>query len=387
MLLTIIIFILVLSLLVFVHEMGHFLVARRFGLKPEEFGFGFPPRVWGIYRGQDGKWKTVKGKKKVKDAADTIYSINWFPIGGFVKLGEDDIENSDDPNHFSNKPIWQRAIILLAGVTMNVVLAMALISFGYMIGLPQVLDDVHSSARISNEQIQIVEVMENSPAEQAKLHIGDIVLSVSGETFTKSDDLSGFVGQKSGQALNYKIKRGKEVFEIEIVPEIRPETNQGGIGIGIIESGLVRLPIHIAIFEGIKTTFYLLWVILLAFYALIKNLIIGQGVDANIAGPIGIAALTGQVARMGFVYILQFTAMLSINLAIINALPFPALDGGRVLFLIIEKIKGSPVKREIEAVIHNVGFALLMLLVLLVTFKDIARFGDGFKALWERIIS
>jgi len=387
MLLTIIIFILVLSLLVFVHEMGHFLVARRFGLKPEEFGFGFPPRVWGIYRGLDGKWKIVKGKKQVKDAADTIYSINWFPIGGFVKLGEDDIEKNDDPNHFNNKPIWQRATILLAGVTMNVVLAMALISFGYMIGLPQVLGDVHPSASISNEQIQIVEVMKDSPAEQADLHIGDIVLSVGNETFTKSDDLSEFVGQRSGQALNYKIKRGKEVLEIEIVPELRPETDRGGIGIGIIESGLVRLPIHIAIWEGIKMTFYLLWVILLAFYTLIKNLIIGQGVDANIAGPIGIAALTGQVARMGFVYILQFTAMLSINLAIINALPIPALDGGRVLFLIIEKIKGSPIKREVEAVIHNIGFALLMLLVLLVTFKDIARFGDSFKALWERIIS
>ena len=124
----------------------------------------------------------------------------------------------------------------------------------------------------------------------------------------------------------------------------------------------------------------------MAFYELIKGLIMGRGVAIDVAGPIGIAALTGQVAQMGLIYILQFTALLSINLAIINFFPFPALDGGRVLFLIIEKIKGSPVKRELEAAIHNIGFALLMLLVLVVTFRDVARFGDKFKMLWERII-
>ena len=124
----------------------------------------------------------------------------------------------------------------------------------------------------------------------------------------------------------------------------------------------------------------------MAFFNLIKGIFIGQGISANIAGPVGIAALTGQVARMGFIYIVQFTALLSINLAIINAFPFPALDGGRLLFLIIEKIKGSPVKREVETVIHNIGFALLMLLVLIVTFKDVSRFGDSFKLLWERLL-
>ena len=124
----------------------------------------------------------------------------------------------------------------------------------------------------------------------------------------------------------------------------------------------------------------------MAFYELIKGLVMGRGVAVDVAGPVGIAALTGQVAHMGFIYILQFTALLSINLAIINFLPIPALDGGRVLFLIIEKIKGSPVKRELETAIHNIGFALLMLLVLVVTFRDVARFGDSFKALWERIV-
>ena len=149
---------------------------------------------------------------------------------------------------------------------------------------------------------------------------------------------------------------------------------------------MVKYPWHLAIAEGIKTTIVLTWLIMVAFYELIKGLFVGQGVSADLAGPVGIAVITGQVARMGFVYILQFTALLSINLAIINFLPIPALDGGRVLFLIIEKFKGSPVKKEIETAIHNIGFSLLMLLVLIVTFRDVARFGDKFKALWERFI-
>ena len=132
MLLTIITFILVLSLLVFVHELGHFWVARKFGLKPKEFGFGFPPRLWGIYKDQDGKWRQVKGRGEVKEAVDTVYSINWVPIGGFVNIGEDD-DSGGDPNHFTNRPIWQRASILSAGVSMNVVLAAILIIIGLMI--------------------------------------------------------------------------------------------------------------------------------------------------------------------------------------------------------------------------------------------------------------
>lgn len=129
----------------------------------------------------------------------------------------------------------------------------------------------------------------------------------------------------------------------------------------------------------------MIWLIIAAFYELFKGLILGHGVSADVAGPVGIAVLTGQVARMGIIYIMQFTAMLSINLAIINFLPLPALDGGRVLFLILEKIKGRPVRRELEAAIHNIGFILLMILIAAITFRDILKFGDKFRMLWERI--
>jgi len=385
MFLTIITFIIVLSLLVFVHELGHFMVARKFGLKPKEFGFGFPPRLWGIYKNKDGRWKTVKGKREVKDAVDTIYSINWIPMGGFVNIGEDE-DGGDDPNHFANRPIWQRATILSAGVSMNVILAAILIIIGLMIGLPQVIEDIDSRAQVSDRRIQIVQVLPDSPAASAGIQLGDIIVSINDNQFDGYEGLQQFVDERTGQELSYKIKRGKEELVIQITPEIMEETGRGGIGIAITETGIVKYPWYLAISEGIKTTFFLIWAIIIAFYELIKGLIMGQGVNTQLAGPVGIAALTGQVARMGLIYVMQFTALLSINLAIINFAPFPALDGGRILFLFIEKIKGSPVKRELETAIHNIGFALLMLLVLIVTFRDITKFGDKFKILWEKII-
>jgi regulator of sigma E protease len=384
MFLTIITFIIILSILVFAHELGHFWTARKFGLKPEEFGFGFPPRAFGIYKDKDGKWKKIKGRGKAEDAADTIYSVNWIPLGGFVNLGEDE-DGGDNPNHFTKKKIWQRAVMLSAGVSMNIILAAVLISAGFMIGLPQSLDGVSARAQITEQKIQIVEVLPDSPAKIAGMKIGDIIISINGNEFTELQALQKFSDVNSGQELNYKLKRGEEEVEAKATPEFIESANANGIGIGIIETGLVKYPWYLAIWEGIKTTIFLTWAIIVAFYELIKGLFFGQGVSAGVAGPVGIATLTGQVARMGFVYVLQFTALLSINLAIINFLPFPALDGGRVLFLIIEKIKGSPVKRELETMIHNIGFALLMVLILVVTFRDVAKFGNSFRMIWEKI--
>lgn len=384
MLLTLVTFILVLSVLVFAHELGHFLVARKFGVRAEEFGIGFPPRAFGVYKNKNGKWKKIIGNKKVNDAADTIYSVNWFPLGGFVKLGEDE-EGGDDPNHFTNKKIWQRVSMISAGVIMNIVLAAILITIGFVMGLPQALDNVGPRAQITDKKIQIVEVMPDSPAQKAGLRVGDIIADINGRQFAGYEDLQQFVSNRAGEELSYTIKRGGEEIKKSITPVVMKETGVAGAGVGIIETGMVKYPFFTAIWEGIKTTVFLTWAIIMAFYELIKGLIIGSGVSADVAGPVGIAAMTGQVARMGFVYVLQFAALLSINLAIINFLPFPALDGGRIVFLFIEKIKGSPVKKEVEAVIHNIGFALLMLLILVVTFKDVAKFGYWFKMIWEKI--
>jgi len=433
MLLTIIVFFLVLSLLVFAHELGHFFVARKFGVKAEEFGFGFPPRIFGLQilkRARligtsqteeitaevidqplaDGseviqekitdkikeidlvaptkKWHFIRGGRDLtpeeKDFG-TVYSINWLPLGGFVKIKGENGEHEEDKDSFAAQPIWQRSAILSAGVSLNIILAMILITIGFMIGLPQALDNLGHNAEVSHRQVQIVQIFDASPAAGAGLAVGDAIVGINDQSFINYDELQKYVADRAGEKLNYRIKRGQEEFVSQITPEIRPESGKGGIGIGIAETGIVKYPWYIAIWQGIKTTFVLLWVIIVAFYQLFKGLIIGQGLSVELAGPVGIAALTGEVTRMGFIYLLQFTALLSINLATINFLPFPALDGGRVLFLIIEKFKGSPVKRELENIIHNIGFALLMLLVLVVTFRDISRFSGVFKGIWEKI--
>lgn len=386
MFLTIIIFILVLSVLVFAHELGHFMMARKFGVKAEEFGFGFPPRAFGVYKNNQGQWKFVKGFKEVSDCPGTVYSINWLPLGGFVKIKGENGEGQAEPDSFAGKPVWQRAFMLSAGVAMNIILAAVLISAGFMIGLPQSLDgQLNARAHVSDRKIQIVEVIKNTPAESAGLQIGDTIASIDNNSFLNYEELQSYVNSNIGKALSYKIKRGRDLTEARIIPELMPETGKGGIGIAISETGLVSYPWYLAFYEGVKMTLILTWAIIIAFYELLKGLILGQGVTADLSGPVGIATLTGQVARLGFVYLLQFTALLSINLAVINFFPFPALDGGRILFLIIEKIKRSPVKSEVESAIHNIGFALLMLLVLIVTFRDVARFGDVFKNIFEKI--
>jgi len=386
MLFTIIIFILVLSVLVFAHELGHFVSARVFGLRPKEFGFGFPPRLFGVYKNKEGRWKKIFGKEDAADAADTVYSANWIPLGGFVNLGEDDL-NETGPDSFAGKKIWQRAIILSAGVAMNIVLAAILISIGFIFGLPRSLDNIPPEASVTGRKIQIVQILPGSPAEKAGLKLGDVIAEIDGRRFDDYRDLQNYVDGKVGKNLDYKIERGAEAKNFQIRPEVIAETGKGGAGVAIAESGIVRYPFFQAIWEGIKYTALMTWGILLAFYELFKGLLFGRGVSADLAGPVGIAALTGQVARMGFAYLVQFAAMLSINLAIINFLPFPALDGGRVLFLIIEKIKGRPVKRELEALMHNIGFSLLMVLVLIVTFRDLSRFKDFFLRIWEKVVS
>lgn len=370
---TLVVFISVLSLLVFVHEFGHFWTAKKCGLRPDEFGFGFPPRAIGVYKNKEDKWAIVKGKKDPDDAIDTIYSLNWIPIGGFVKLGEDD-DPGDNPNHFNSKPIYQRAIILSAGVTMNILLAAVLFSFGFMVGLPQrVTPDMASGAKISNHHIQIMEVIPDSPAEKAELVMGDSIIDVNGISVTTVEELQRYSNDLVGTEVTYTFKREQREFEKVIVPELRSETNKGGIGVSIVETAIVSYPIHLAIVNGFTSTIYLTGRIFQGFYDLFRGLFTGQGMTEEVGGPIRIAEITGQVARMGFSYLINFTAILSINLAIINILPIPALDGGRLLFLFFEKIKGRPMKKELEGTMHYIGFVLLMLLVAVVTYKDIVR--------------
>lgn len=366
MLSTIIIFLAILGILIFVHEFGHFLAARRAGLRVDEFGFGFPPRIFGIRR------------------RGTLYSINLIPLGGFVKIYGEDGRGRDDPKSFASRAVWQRSVIVVAGVVMNFVLAILLLSFGFKIGLPQVLSGQEKN--VKEKKIQIVSVAQNSPAKEAGLKIGDEILSLSGQKFEAIEEFKEATQKMAGSAVALKIKRAGVEKEIILTPRISPPKEEGAMGVALVQTGVVSYPFFESIWRGISTTFSLSLMIVVTFYEIIKNLVLGRPLVAELSGPVGIAVMTHQAAKQGFVYLLQFVALLSINLAIINILPFPALDGGRILFLIIEKIRRRPVTQKLENLVHTIGFAILILLMIFVTFRDVTRFKDLFINLWRKIV-
>lgn len=377
MLLTLITFIIVLGLLVFVHELGHFITAKRAGVKVEEFGFGFPPRIFGFYKDENKRWKIAHAK--TKEAPSTIYSLNWVPLGGFVKIKGEQGEGAEDPDSFVNKSPGQRVWILSSGVLMNAVLAVVLLAIGFYVGLPQIVDGQDlKGARISESKIQIVEVIDRLPAQKEGVQLGDTLITIDGITFSEIEEIQDYVDDKINQEVTVVLSRDKEKITKTIIPELNPETGRAGLGVALVKTATVSYPWYLAIWQGFLLTLFLFKAIILAFYELFKNLLVSKEVVVDVAGPVGIAVLTGQVARLGIIYILQFTALLSINLAIINFAPFPALDGGRVLFIIIEKIRGKAVDQKIENFAHNLGFALLMFLILIITFRDVSKISTGF---------
>lgn len=352
---TLLLFILVLSLLVFVHEFGHFIVAKRVGMKVEEFGFGFPPRLWGIKRG------------------GTLYSVNWIPIGGFVKIKGESGAHADDPDSLASKKAWQRFFVFVAGVVMNLVLAAVLFSIGYMIGLPSVIDEtLPKNARVREEVITIMQVVEGSPAADAGIVAGDEIVSVGREVFASDSSVRAYMAEHASDGIEVMVQ-GVDGTQrtYTLTSEYLEKAKITGVGIAFASTGFVSYPFFQAIVQGLWTTGQLTMDVVRAFYGLLRDFIMNQQVAMDFSGPIGIAVMTGQVAAMGFIYLLQFTAILSVNLAVINLIPFPALDGGHVLFLVIEKLRGRAVNQKIEFAIQFFGFTLLMMFVVWVTYKDL----------------
>ncbi|MFH1142429.1 MAG: RIP metalloprotease RseP [Candidatus Uhrbacteria bacterium] len=358
---TIVIFLAVLSILVLVHEIGHFITARRLGCKVEEFGIGFPPRLFAWKRKKDG----------------IEYSVNWIPLGGFVRIkGESGLFRSHKDS-FSAKPIWKRFVILFAGVAMNFLLAAVLLSFGFLIGIPTALDDVlPEGAKVSDEAVRVSTVLSNTPAEVAGLKMGDQIISINDQIFADAEAARSYIGQQNDQDINFLILRDEEELLISMTPDYIEEIGAVGVGTGLITTAFVSFPIHKAIWFGFSTAAQYTVMITVAIYDILKSLIMGQGVGIDLSGPVGIAVMTGEVSRLGLVYLIQFTAILSINLAVINILPLPALDGGRILFLLIEAIRRKPIDERIEAIVHNSGFVLLMGLVILITYRDLVNYSD-----------
>ena len=358
--LTAIIFIIVLGILVFVHEFGHFIFAKRAGMKVEEFGFGFPPRIWGVKKGE------------------TLYSINAIPFGGFVKILGEEGEQPDNPRSFSSKSVMARLLVIVAGVTMNFFLAIALLMVTNFFGLRIGLTDDKTASIAKNKEVQIIEVSKDSPADKAGIKLLDEVsgFKLNGlfKAVFNAEDVQTFIHENAGQPITIVIKRNKETLEKEIVPRVNPPAGQGALGVSLALTGVVSYPWYEAVWRGVYDAVILTINTVIGYFVLFKTLLFKGKLIADVSGPIGIATLTGQAARMGINYLMQFTAMISVNLAVLNIIPFPALDGGRALLIIIEKLKGSPINKKAEQLVNTVGFALLIALMIYVTAKDIVRF-------------
>ncbi len=371
--LTILIFVIILGLLVFVHELGHFLTAKRNGIRVDEFGFGFPPRLFGFVKDEaSGKYRIVWGSKDMP-SGQTVYSLNWIPLGGFVKIAGEDGHDTSDPQSFASKSAWTRIKVLAAGVFMNFLFAWFLISIDFMLGLPQPIEQ-SEHGKYPNAKIQILDITKGSPAEVMGLKMGDEIVAINGKEMTALDQVSGEISTHKGEVITVSIDRFGEKLTLSGTPRKESPANQGALGISFSETAVVSYPWYEAIYRGATTTYSITMAIFEAFGKMIASLFGAEKTPLDVTGPVGIVYLTKQMSDLGLPYLLQFAALLSINLGIINILPIPALDGGRILFILIEKLKGSPVSHRVEGMIHQIGFILLLLLMLFVTVRDFAQF-------------
>jgi len=370
--LTFLIFFLLLGILILAHEFGHYIVAVRNGIKAEEFGFGFPPRLLGVVRDDEtGKRKLFFGDADVK-SSHTIWSVNWIPFGGFVRMKGEDDNGSSDSDSFASKSVGTRIAVLSAGVVMNILLAWILISFLYFSGLPQSVTEENRNI-VEDISVQILSVAADSPAEAMGLRPGDGILSIDGVSIADLDAVKRIIDDRLGTEIAVVVSRGGSEVSLLGTPRVEPTENEGALGISFAETGMVRYPWYEAPFRGLLTTWSVTLSVLSALVALLGGLFSGAG-GGDVMGPIGIVYVTRWMSELGTVYLLQFAATLSINLAIFNILPIPALDGGRILFVLIEKIKGVPVRETIEQRFHQVGFFLLLVLLLFVTVRDFSNF-------------
>ncbi len=351
-----------LALLILAHEAGHFFVAKAFKLKIDEFGFGFPPKIFGRKRGE------------------TEYSLNWLPLGGFVRIaGENDrlTGNLDKFDSYSEaekkriflfQPSWKRSLVILAGVTVNFLLGWLIISFIFMRGIP-------SALIISN-------VQKDSPAAAAGLMTGDVVTNYFSATETYKEAEEGkrvpafieFVNNNRGKEITVEVSRDGEKLSFTAVPRLAPGPNEGALGVELGEAGVEAVGFFEALSRGFKQTLLIAWMTLIAFGQLVKNLVTQGALLEGVVGPVGIFAVAEQTGRIALIYLLQLMAAISINLAVINLIPFPALDGGRFFMILVEKLKGSPISRRAEALLNGLGFAFLIVLIVLITIRDVSRF-------------
>lgn len=334
--------------LVLLHEFSHFLAAKKTKVKVDEFGIGYPPRIV---------------SKKI---GETVYSLNLIPLGAFVRI-----------NDFPTQPLSKRIKISLAGVFSFWIISAIIFSSLFIVGNRVSVSDEEDKNLIS-PKVQITAIAKNSPAEISGLRVGDAILEIQILEFeTKKVDkvreVQEIVKKNLGKEITLIVERGKEIFKVKITPRISPPEGEGPMGVVLTRTAIKKYPIEKAIFYGTKQTLDLTLAIIKGYYFALKNLFLGKETGVEMMGPVGIFALILEVTELGFIYFLNFLSQISIYLAIFNLLPIPALDGGKVLFLVLEAIRKKPISQKTEEKIAAFFFAILILVAILVTIKDIAK--------------
>jgi regulator of sigma E protease len=349
---TLVLFIATFTLIVAVHEFGHFAAARLLGMKVLEFAFGFPPRLAGIRRGE------------------TEYTINWIPFGGFVRiLGQDDFtirqQGTGDPRSFTSKPWWAQAIVLAAGVFMNFVLAIVILSVAFMTGTTAPTGDV-----------RVIDVRPNSPAAVAGIKVNDLIVDMDGtptHTARGVVNIATKAAQKQ-QEITIHLTRDGQSLTVTALPRAEPPEGEGPLGIQVDE---VQAPISVPAGQAVGSAVSLTGEVIGQIVALPGQLLAQRTAPAGgapvVGGPIEIFRVTGQVAQFGIPTFLKLVGVLSVNLGVINIIPFPGLDGGRLFFVLLGALLRRRLSPQVEAVIHAVGFVLLLGLLVVVSVSDIRR--------------
>jgi len=360
---SLIIFFIILSALIIVHELGHFLVARYFGIRVDEFGLGYPPRAAKLFT-----WMK------------TDFTLNWLPFGGFVKIYGENPESLPEesagvqpiPNDsFQSKNRGIQAAVLAAGVFFNFLFAWLLISLGFMTGIPS---PAGFDLPVENPQTVVTLVVPGSPAEVGGIQAGDTIVAVSRSGNVTGDlspqTISQFIGE-STEPLTFTVERGDVLSEKVITPASDILADRPAVGISMETIGTVKLPVHEALWHGMKTTVLATWLTAKAIVGLVSQAVVGKADLGAVTGPVGIVGMVGDMRELGLSYLITFTALLSINLSIINLLPVPALDGGRLLFVGVESVVRKQIPPRFFNAINAAGFALLIFLMILITIRDV----------------
>lgn len=359
--------------LMIIHEFGHFIIAKKFGVKVEEFGVGYPPRIWG------------------KEFGGTIYSVNWIPLGAFVKIyGEEG--GVDDYRSFTGLKIWQRILIVIGGVAAFWIASIVIFSVLFAIGSDLPVSDDQISG-VTNPRLTIIEVQANSAADAAGLKQGDIVTAINvGGIETPIDTVTKFkeiTSQNKGNEVGLQVLRDSRAQEILLTPKANVAEGEGPVGVGIqrMATLIEKYPWYQAPIQGVAYTWEVTVNTLVGLWSIFSQLFTGQGMPkgAEFAGPLGITVFLANAASYGIGFFLYFIGSLSVAVAVFNLFPIPALDGGKLVFLIIEKIKGKPISVKFEQWITVFFFFLLIAMSIYITVRfDIPRFSNYFTSAINR---